>query len=374
MSRRDELEATVWPSDPHTGVKHLVYRHYANCWMAKILQSFPHAAIVDGFAGPGRYSDCVHKDGSPIVFAKAFLDHTSRDRFRRLHLFAQEERADRVDELARCFNRLPSHPHLQVEVQPAGTFADRRGQLDIVAHQWGANAPALWVLDPFNLKPLPFSEVLACLQRPRDEALVTFFTNEVYRHCTYEPWASTLDRYYGDDRWRQALSVTGERARKDALVDAYCEGFRREGLYARAFGVAVGNDTARYSIVYVTHSEYGLECWNPVMWRLDAYAGVGASAGTAGAATLFDDQPLDAPLRDALDALAGQTKTWSQLRSLALQVGFTEAQLRQTLTELAGDGHAIRESPLKSPRNSPWPEGCVVRFYTGASEPVEGDL
>lgn len=54
MGRKQELrEKTVWRSDPHTLVKHLIYRHYLDCWMPKILQKFPTATIVDAFAGPG---------------------------------------------------------------------------------------------------------------------------------------------------------------------------------------------------------------------------------------------------------------------------------------------------------------------------------
>ncbi|MFJ1608590.1 hypothetical protein ACIOHS_35310 [Streptomyces sp. NPDC088253] len=69
MRRVDELrEQTVWKSDPHTQVKHLVYRHYLQCWMRKFLQTFPEATIVDAFAGPGVYTD--GPPGSPIVVAK----------------------------------------------------------------------------------------------------------------------------------------------------------------------------------------------------------------------------------------------------------------------------------------------------------------
>jgi hypothetical protein len=43
--------------DPHTLVKHLVYRHYLACWTAKIHQMFSVATTVDAFAGPGVYED-----------------------------------------------------------------------------------------------------------------------------------------------------------------------------------------------------------------------------------------------------------------------------------------------------------------------------
>src|SRR4051812_35921939 len=76
IGRADELKQTVYPSDAYTAVKHTVYRRYAQCWMAKILQKFPQGAtIVDAFSGAGVYSDGL--DGSPIVFAKTFLEHSA---------------------------------------------------------------------------------------------------------------------------------------------------------------------------------------------------------------------------------------------------------------------------------------------------------
>jgi three-Cys-motif partner protein len=84
VNRKQELrDKTVWRSDPHTLVKHLVYRHYLACWMAKILQKFRAATIVDAFAGPGVYED--GPDGSPILIAKAFLEHNAYRRFGNLH-------------------------------------------------------------------------------------------------------------------------------------------------------------------------------------------------------------------------------------------------------------------------------------------------
>ena len=59
---------TLWRSQPRTLLKHQVYRRYLHCWMGKVCQTFPNAAIVDGFAGPGTYAD--GPDGSPLVIAK----------------------------------------------------------------------------------------------------------------------------------------------------------------------------------------------------------------------------------------------------------------------------------------------------------------
>lgn len=75
-------DRTVWKSDAPNQLKHLVYRHYQKCRMAKIFQKFPEATIVNGFAGPGMYDD--GPPGSLVVVGRCFLEHTARRRFGRL--------------------------------------------------------------------------------------------------------------------------------------------------------------------------------------------------------------------------------------------------------------------------------------------------
>ncbi|MEV6765036.1 three-Cys-motif partner protein TcmP [Streptomyces sp. NPDC051105] len=134
MRRAEELkERTVWKSDPHTQVKHLVYRHYLQCWMGKSCQTFPEATIVDAFAGPGVYTDSP--PGSPVVIARTFLEHTAYQRFNRLNLICLEERPDRVEELHRQFAKLPKAPKLHISIQPPGKFAEQQPRLSALARR-----------------------------------------------------------------------------------------------------------------------------------------------------------------------------------------------------------------------------------------------
>ncbi len=171
MSRKDELrQQTVWRSDPHTLVKHLVYGHYLNCWMPKILQKFPSATIVDAFAGPGVYSD--GPPGSPILVAKTFLEHTAHARFGTLNVLCLEQRPDRTEWLRREIEMLGPTPKLVMTVLDPGDFAARQAELAARAHPGSASTPVLWLLDPFNIKSLPFESVAGCLASRYDEAII----------------------------------------------------------------------------------------------------------------------------------------------------------------------------------------------------------
>lgn len=358
-SRKEQLQETTWPSDPHTMVKHLVYRHYLECWMAKICQRFPRSVIVDAFSGPGLYSD--GPAGSPLLAAKTFLTHSAYAKFNALEIICLEQRPDRVERLRQEVGALGPTPKLTISVQEPGEFTHRQALLSSAAHDGKADRPVLWLLDPFAIKALPFSSVVDCLKGERDEAVVTFFTDEMHRFCNRENFYKTLDLHFGSDRWASAARLTNEGRRKEALVRAYRDALEAEGLLTEDFGVRVRNDTPRYSLVFATHSQYGLKCWNPVKWKLDSYAGSGASASTATQPDLFGISVLD-ELRQALSEFAGTEQRWLGLMGITARAGFMEKHLREALDAMAEDGLAIRVEPTKA--TSRWPDTSVVRFYT----------
>jgi three-Cys-motif partner protein len=331
--------------------------------MGKICQSFQDATIVDAFAGPGRYSDGA--EGSPLVIARTFLSHGSHARFGRLRLLLVEERDDRRQWLAKELASLPTSPKLQIPDLLPGGIANRFEQLDSFAHVSSQDAPTVWVLDPFKPSGTPFSLVQRCLKHGRDEVLVTWFADELYRFATVPAMAKAANRLYGDNSWTAALDAVGESARKEALLKAYCR--RLESLpnvYARPFSISGKNETARYSLVFATHSVKGLECFNPVAWRLDPFAGHHVSDRRPVQAGLFDDTPHTTTLRAWLVRQQGQAIPFGQLLAQTHRLGFVERHLRAELNLLAAEGRAVRESPLKA--RSRWPADSMVRFYPEA--------
>jgi three-Cys-motif partner protein len=355
---------TEWPSEPRTLLKHQIYRRYIHCWMGKILQVFPSATIVDGFAGPGRYSD--GPSGSSLVIARAFLENTGVDRFHPLRLVSNEGRADRRDALANRISELPAHPSFQPTVLPASDFADAQQTIDSIAHPGGNPLPTLWILDPFNVKALPFDLVATCLARPRDEVLITWFADEIFRFCEVPAMQGALDRHYGNDSWRSALSVAGEHQRKESLMSSYRASLESlPKVRTGALSISSKNASARYSMILATHSDKGLECWNPVKWGLDPAAGQTISEKQGIQDALFDDR---VKLRDALRNRAGSAATFGDLRTEATRLGFMESQVRTTLDELAEAGLAVREQPLDTSAKSPWPSDSLIRFYEEAEQ------
>jgi hypothetical protein len=129
---------TLWASQPRTLLKHQVYRQYLHCWMGKVCQKFRKSAIVDAFAGPGAYLD--GPEGSPVVIAKTFPDHSRLPGFNRLRLICLEKRSDRRESLDRRLASLPKLPRLEIVVprppaasgKTSGGRARRRGDASTV--------------------------------------------------------------------------------------------------------------------------------------------------------------------------------------------------------------------------------------------------
>lgn len=368
LSRGDELKQTVYTSDAYTAVKHAVYKRYTQCWMGKILRSFPQgAAIVDAFSGAGEYSDGL--EGSPIVFAQTFLEHTFLERFNKLDIFCLDERADRLAHLAGLASKLPPNPRLQVRPLQAGRVEDRITELSAAGHAGSAGRPVLWILDPYGWADVPIDLALRCLNSgPRDEVIISLFTEEMYRFWQDITKQPALTRVIGE-HWREAVQLGDQRASKDGLAEAYCQSLRDAGFHVGRFAVAARERMPRYHLIYATHSEQALrECWNSTTWYLDHFAGNAAGAihvsGQGDLFDLIDEVPETDRLRRRLELHAGEERTFQGLQSEAVAAGFKTTHLRQELTAMRAAGLAVR---VDTDRNkSDWPDGCVVRFYSAA--------
>jgi three-Cys-motif partner protein len=330
--------------------------------MGKVCQRFARTAIVDAFAGPGEYLD--GPDGSSLVIAKTFLEHSRRGHFNSLRLVCSEKRQDRRDHLNNLLAALPRTPRFIPRVLPAGTAVDRFEELTTVAHAGDPHVPTLWILDPFDINSLPFELVKRCLEQPRDEVLITWFADEIYRFCGDKNKRDALNRHFGTDAWEASLKIDGEAARKGSLQRAYRDSLESlESVYTEAFSISSKNEAARYSIVFATHNTAGLQCFNGIKWRMDNYKGESVNEFRGIEQTdLFGDEPLVDGLRSWMESLAGQKKSLDELTQETLRLGYKKTHLRNVLAEMAKVGIAVRESPLES--RSPWPDHSIIRFYS----------
>lgn len=353
---------TDWPSEPRIAIKHRIYRVYAQCWMGKICQTKGlRGAIVDGFGGAGRYPDGAI--GSPIEFGRAYREHQLSAKFEPLELVCGDMREDVVAQLAENVAPLRG-AGLSVTVNRPDPFHQIQPELARRLHDPApGKRPVLWVLDPADWNSLPFSVVRdSVLSGPRDEVIVTFFADAVYRFLHVESHAKALSRYFGDERWRTLREepyVAG--VLHDKICEVYEEGLRKHGLKTSHFGIATRAEAPLYHLVFATHHPKGLECWQGARWAVDRGRGSKASAKHLGQGDLFGDTPDIVPLVTALKQRAGHEHLWADLEAVAAEIGFKPTHLRSALTELAESDLAVRVRPAEAA--TPWPDGCTVRIF-----------
>src|SRR5258708_4242751 len=105
---------TIWDAQPHTLAKHAILRRYLEPWFPILTRQASRRThrsgvpanreilFVDGFAGPGEYSN--GKEGSPVIALKAALNHTIPFPVPVRMLFI-EQRPDRFQHLTTVLDR-----------------------------------------------------------------------------------------------------------------------------------------------------------------------------------------------------------------------------------------------------------------------------
>ena len=140
---------TVWDLEPHTRAKHEILRRYLRAWTPILTQGgFPEILYVDGFAGPGRYSE--GEDGSPIIALRAALEHRFRTEATVRFLFIEKDQ-DRAQVLRIIINDIPIPPNFRIEVRGGETFEGAFVPFLTSYRTRGGRPPPIFAfIDPFG--------------------------------------------------------------------------------------------------------------------------------------------------------------------------------------------------------------------------------
>src|SRR6266540_6602882 len=119
VARKD----TLWPITRPTQAKHMILRTYLDAWLPILgagRSAHEHLVLIDGFAGPGRYSG--GEPGSPLIMLSAYLEHpTTLDAT--AHFFFIEDDHARCEHLRSEVARLTLPTKVRVEIIE-GSFVD----------------------------------------------------------------------------------------------------------------------------------------------------------------------------------------------------------------------------------------------------------
>lgn len=293
-------KATLWEADPHTKIKHAILREYLNGWLPIMASWNGRIVFIDGFAGPGKYSDGA--PGSPIIALRALLEHRafktpSQDR--RFTFLFIEERADRAEtlrqEIALLQTELPFPTTLSYEVT-CGTFETEVGALlDELDRNGDHLAPTLAFIDPFGFKGLPMSLVARIAKYRKCECLVTFMYESVNRFLDVDDpkIQEHMQALFGSDEARTLAAIADPQERFTRITGLYERRLREAAgfEYVRTFAMINEGNRVEYVLCFGTHSPKGLSVMKAAMWKADPGDGCRFSDRTAGSPFLFEPEP-----------------------------------------------------------------------------------
>lgn len=249
----------LWRYKEQTRIKHAILSNYLKRWMA--ILGKPQAGkprrmhFVDSHAGRARYEG--GELGSPILAME--VGEELHDHFK--GAFVLE-----------CHNveRDPSNfSSLRWEVEVAkqdfssveahnyhGSFEDK---VDEVFAKFRPGEPALVFLDPFGYQGIDIP--IKSLERRRNEIVITFMSSFVNRFLTDPSKASTMDRIFATEAWRD---LRGARNRQGELVRLYGEQIQRRARQDLGLDEVLvypidvdfeGRDADIYHLVHVSQHE-----------------------------------------------------------------------------------------------------------------------
>lgn len=199
---------TLWEAKPHTLAKIEIVRRYLYLWFSILGSANKRLVYIDGFAGPGRYTNA--DQSSPIAAlqaAKAAIERpgaTLNDvSFNFLFVEKQPDFAASLEDVVKS-STWPS----QIKHRVAnGSFEEKVGEiLQGLRQQRQRLAPTFAFIDPFGATGLPFNVISEILSYRSCEVLLNLDSDGIGRLITaqeFEKNQQNLDSLFGDQSWKE---------------------------------------------------------------------------------------------------------------------------------------------------------------------------
>jgi three-Cys-motif partner protein len=262
-------KTTIWDLSPHTRAKHEILRRYLQAWTPILSHGgFPDIIYIDGFAGPGRYSQ--GEDGSPIIALRAALDQSIPSSTRVFFLFVERD-LERAAVLQEIVDSIQRPANFRVKVAPGSTFETEVAELiEFYNSRRRPLPPTFAFVDPFGWTGVPFSLLAQILGYPSCEVLVNFMYEEINRFLTQSDQPENFDTFFGTGDWRGCVGGSPQW-RNRCLHDLYVRQLRQVAgaIYVRSFEMRNEAGMTDYYLFYATNSLKGLQKMKEAMWRVD---------------------------------------------------------------------------------------------------------
>ncbi len=348
------VETPVWEKQPHTEAKHEILRRYLGAWFGIMSQHNSRIVYLDGFAGPGIYSD--GSQGSPVLALQTLLDHRAFRPGTEYVFIFNEYDSDRFAELGRQLAQIQRPSNVKVYLESETFETKATALVSDVQDNGGQLEPTFAFLDPFGPKGMPIHVVKDLLQSPKCELFCYLDLNHMIRFGTAGGASdSVIEQLFGTDEFKQAPRSGAER--RDYFIHLYEEQLRSlcGFTYTLSFTMTGQNNKPICAMVYATRSILGMEKMKDAMWRVDGSGEYTFSDRTANMDPLFESEPsFDQLAQDIWHQFIGCTVDVKEIERFVIgRTAFAKSHTRAALKILeqeskltvAGvNGHKRRKS------------------------------
>lgn len=315
----------LWEAKPHTLAKIEIVRRYLFLWFSILGTNNKRLVYIDGFAGPGRYSNSAQS--SPIAAlqaAKAAIEHSGAklNDVEFSFLFV-EKRKDFVENLRSVVSAGSWPANVKWDTE-TGSFEEKvGGVLEELRRHGQRLAPTFGFIDPFGATGLPFQVVAEILGYPSCEVLLNLDSDGIGRLITAQAFKknqANLDSLFGNQSWKELNPALPMRRLSAAVLALYKKRLRslRHVRYVFAFAMNSKEGQINYHLVFASQHPLGLEKMKEAMKAVDKTGSYTFSDYDSGQEQLFD---FDAPAEWAAKmqaALGGAWRPYAAYRDYAL--------------------------------------------------------
>jgi three-Cys-motif partner protein len=329
---------TIWDLEPHTRAKHEVLERYLQAWLPILSQAgFSQVLYIDGFAGPGRYSQ--GEPGSPFLALRAALGQRKPLQADVQFLFVEKD-SKRREVLKSIIEEIPTPANFHVRVAQEATFEEAYAELRTLNGAGLPLPPTFAFVDPFGWAGVPFNIVAQILASPSCEVLVTFMYEEINRFLAHPDQVANFDAFFGTAQWRVCVQVEDSKARQRCLHDLYRDQLQKNAKHVRSFEMRNRKDATDYFLFYATNNGKGLRRMKEAMWRVDESGEFTFSDATdARQLVIFEARPRLDVLREAIvGKFSGQTVTVNDVETFVVEcTSFRETHYKKILKALESE-------------------------------------
>ena len=320
---------TIWHATPHTLAKIEILRGYLNAFFPILGRARPRRGqnilFVDGFAGPGEYSNAY--EGSPIAALRAAAQAIAAQGDAwiagDIECAFIEHDAERCANLRKRVAATPAHPRVKTQIIEK-TFVE--GIADLKRQNprpFQSTEPLFVFIDPFGATGGPFQVVAEILSSPTSEVLINLDSDGIARNVkvpSSKARDELLTSVFGDESWRSQLSSGDFHTLCRQVLELYKQRLRSlfRVEYVFSFEMRGSKDALNYHLVFASQNPLGLEKMKEAMRAIDKSGSYSFSDGMIGQSVLFDFN-APKPFADKLHKFFyGQTVGYAPIKKFAL--------------------------------------------------------